>query len=331
VSVRLTLALDDGGLVLPTDGMIAVLHPHGDTDLSGLPRERVQIVQPFKPDFDAFSDQGFTCSAGFEAHPEPFAATVVILPRAKALTRDLIARAAQQTSGVIVLDGAKTDGIDSLLREVRKRVPVQGAIAKAHGKIFWFDAGAGDFSDWRAVAGPDIDGFRTAPGVFSADGIDPASALLASALPDKIGARVADFGAGWGYLSAHILKDARVRSLDLVEADHDALDCARQNITDPRARFHWADALRWKSPEPLDAVVMNPPFHIGRAADPALGRGFIEAAARALTPRGQLWLVANRHLPYETTLGERFATVTEVAGDNRFKVLHATRPSRPRT
>jgi 16S rRNA (guanine1207-N2)-methyltransferase len=80
----------------------------------------------------------------------------------------------------------------------------------------------------------------------------------------------------------------------------------------------------------MDAVVMNPPFHTGRAADPDIGRGFIASAAKLLTPRGQLWMVANRHLPYEATLSERFAKVSEVAGDGRFKVLQAERPARKR-
>ena len=39
----------------------------------------------------------------------------------------------------------------------------------------------------------------TVPGIFSADGIDPASALLADNLPEKLGARVADLGGGWAF------------------------------------------------------------------------------------------------------------------------------------
>ena len=48
-------------------------------------------------------------------------------------------------------------------------------------------------------------GFTTVPGVFSADAPDRGSVLLAAALPAKLPARVADLGAGWGYLSRAIL------------------------------------------------------------------------------------------------------------------------------
>jgi 16S rRNA (guanine1207-N2)-methyltransferase len=45
-----------------------------------------------------------------------------------------------------------------------------------------------------------------------------------------------------------------------------------------------------------------------------------------LTPSGTLWLVANRHLPYERTLATTFTEVAEHAGDGSFKILRAIRP-----
>lgn len=325
MSARLTFALETGGLVLPTDGMISVLMPGVDTDLSALPAERVQIVQPMRPAHDHFQNSGFECVAESDA---PAAAVILCLPRAKAQSRMLIHTACQRSTGIVILDGAKTDGIDSLLRDVRKRVTVQGPLSKAHGKVFWFDADAAAFADWQVADTQQADGFITAPGVFSADGIDPASLLLSETLPKKLGRHIVDLGAGWGYLTAQLLQDAKIETFDLVEADHVALACARRNVDDPRARFHWADALTWRPPVRVDTVVMNPPFHSGRTADPSLGRDFIETAARILASSGSLWMVANRHLPYETTLTANFANVQEIAGDSRFKVMQATRPIR---
>ncbi len=318
MSSRLDLALNSG---LSLSQPLTVLAPTLDHDLSDLPRE-AQMVQPFKPFHDHFATQGFVATPNSDA---PCQDAVVFLPRAKALARALIHQACSRASGVIVVDGAKTDGVDSLLKDIRKRVAIEGPISKAHGKIFWFQSDADAFADWAAPENQMVDGFHTAPGVFSADGIDPASALLLKSLPTKHGTRIADLGAGWGFLSAKLIDDT-LRSLHLVEADHTALTCARANVTDPRAQFHWADATKWSAPEPLDMVIMNPPFHTSRSADPTLGQGFITSAARNLTRNGQLWMVANRHLPYEATLAEAFARVDEVAGDNRFKVFHASRP-----
>jgi 16S rRNA (guanine1207-N2)-methyltransferase len=228
----------------------------------------------------------------------------------------------------VIVDGQKTDGADSMLKALRARVDVSAPISKAHGKIYWADGGA-DFSDW--AKGPTLQpgGFWTAPGVFSADGVDPASELLAQTLPKVMVGTVADLGAGWGYLSAHILT-RDVKAVHLVEAHDMALQCARHNVTDPRAQFHWADATTWTPPELVDAVVMNPPFHAGRVADPSLGRAFIAAAARVLKPHGALWMVANRHLPYEEALEHAFVKVVDLDGDARFKLVRAERPKRKR-
>ena len=109
-----------------------------------------------------------------------------------------------------------------------------------------------------------------------------------------------------------------------------ALECAKRNVTDERAKFHWEDVPQWEPPHRMDAVVMNPPFHTGRAAEPQIGQAFVAAAARILAQNGSLWMVANRHLPYEAELKKCFAHVEELGGDARFKLFHAARPSRKR-
>lgn len=321
-SARLSLALETGALDLPSQGRIAVYRPRIGDDLSDLPRDRVTVLTGFKPDHDHFA-----AMYSVSAEP-PYAAAIVCLPRSREAARGLIARAAAEVApgGWIAVDGQKTDGIDTALKDLRARVDLSESLSKAHGKLAAFLAGP-DLSDWLARPHR-VDGFLTLPGIFSADGPDRGSVLLASALPAKLGGKVADLGAGWGFLAAEILRRPGVRRLDLVEAEADALDCARVNITDPRARFHWADATTWRPETLLDVVVMNPPFHRGREADPALGAGFIRAARRMLAPSGELWLVANRHLPYDAVLADSFLELREVMTDGGFRVIQAIKPKR---
>ena len=56
-----------------------------------------------------------------------------------------------------------------------------------------------------------------------------------------------------------------------------------------------------------------------------IGRAFIAAAAAALKPGGRLWLVANRHLPYEQALARGFGEVRKLADAGGFKVIHAVK------
>lgn len=325
---RLSLFLDDHPGVLPDIGEIVVTGAVSGLDLTGLPGDRLRVVARMKQDFESFEAAGVHVALD---PPEKAGLAIVIVPRAKAEARALVAAAMARADAVIV-DGQKTDGIDSLFREMRQRCQCGAAFSKAHGKTFLARRGADDFADWaeagepRAIEG----GFTTRAGVFSADGIDPASRMLAAALSEKPGAHVVDLGGGWGYLTAAILDRAGVKQVDLVEADRVALDCARENLPDARVRFHWADATRWMPETPADAVVMNPPFHEGRKGEPELGARFIGQAARMLAPGGRLWMVANRHLPYEKVLRTHFREVAEIGGDTRFKIFCASGRSRTR-
>ena len=161
------------------------------------------------------------------------------------------------------------------------------------------------------------------PGVFSWDRIDPGSALLASSLPPLAG-RGADFGCGLGYLARTVLASPGVSRLSLIDIDRRAVEAARHNVDDTRAELLWADIRRAELGD-LDFVVMNPPFHDGGGEDRALGQAFIQRAAAALRKDGVLWLVANRHLPYEAVLKDAFARVTSNAEQGGYKVFEARR------
>ena len=328
-ATRLALALETGMVVLPAAGRILVLEPDPLDDLTALPPDRVVAVQGFRPDHDALAAQGLTVSP---VVPEgPFVMAMVCLPRARDAARGMIAAACAQVpeGAAIVVDGQKTDGVEALYREIRALVPgVSEALSKAHGKLFVFPATPLPPA-WTARPRNVDGGFVTLPGAFSANGPDPGSALLAAVLPAGLKGRGVDLGAGWGYLARAALQRADVAALDLVEADRSALDCARANVTDTRATFHWADAATFRPARPAHWVVCNPPFHVGRKADPETGVAFLGAAARMLVPDGVLWLVANRHLPYDRPLSQLFREVQDLPGTAAFRLIRASRPVPP--
>jgi len=160
------------------------------------------------------------------------------------------------------------------------------------------------------------------PGVFNWDRVDLGSALLASTLP-KLGGDGADLGCGIGWLAKQVLAKPKVTSLALIDIDRRAIEAAHRNIDDPRVRIDWMDARGDHGLTGLDFVVMNPPFHDNGIEDRGLGFAFIAAARRALRKGGVLWMVANRHLPYEARLGELFREVTPRADKSGFKVIEA--------
>ena len=186
------------------------------------------------------------------------------------------------------------------------------------------------FAGWRALGGrrtiPNTK-FAVEPGVFSVDHIDPGSALLAAQLPATLRGDVADLGAGWGFLAeAVLLRCPKVARIDLFEADARALACARSNLAGHQREmhFHWHDVCEGV-PGSYDAIVMNPPFHVGQATAVDLGRAFLKTAAAALKRGGKLYLVANRQLAYEAVLDAAGLVWRNAGEDRTYKLLFAER------
>jgi 16S rRNA (guanine1207-N2)-methyltransferase len=168
----------------------------------------------------------------------------------------------------------------------------------------------------------DSTGLWSQPGVFSWDRIDTGTALLLSALPPLTG-RGADLGCGLGVIARAALASTHVTHIDLIDIDRRAISAARRNVTDTRARFHWADVRVLTDLKNLDFVVMNPPFHDGGVEDRALGESFVKQAHQVLRDGGTAWLVANLHLPYESVLSSAFSKATLRAEKDGFKVYEA--------
>lgn len=324
---RILYATEYGGLSWPEDASVAALGAVAGPGWADLGMAGLAVMQTSARQSTAWSAMGFPTKPDWPGGD----AAIVTLPSARALGESWIAMASAHlpAGALIVVDGDKSCGVESILKAVKKRVPVLGQVSKAHGKVFWFQ-NTPAFADWTAQPKLAALGFHTVPGVFSADGPDPGSKLLLEAVPDSLSGVVVDLGAGWGYLAAGLLRRAGVQRVHLVEDDHSALDCAQANVHDARAQFHWADATEWTWPEMADAVVMNPPFHTGKKGDPGLGRSFIRQAALMLKPAGTLWMVANRHLPYEAELAEQFRKVTELPGSAGYKLFQASHPQRGR-
>jgi 16S rRNA (guanine1207-N2)-methyltransferase len=332
-----------GELAWPGGGEVAFL---GARDCAGLNAAREvaawHLEQPFKPRADALARAGWrvTDSLHDGATHAAFPLVLVLPPRQRDAARALFARALSlaATGGIVVASIANNEGARSGEADLRRLAGSVHGLSKHKCRVFWTSPGhARDpelLAEWAALDAirPIDDGrFVSRPGLFSWDRIDSASALLAARLPATLAGRIADLGAGFGYLASEVLRRCpRVAAIDLYEADARALEPARINaaraaagrIDEVRIDILWHDVTAGL-PRRYDAIVSNPPFHQGRADEPQLGRAFIAAAAAALDPDGHLWMVANRHLAYEATLAAHFANLRVVVRDG-FKVIEAS-------
>lgn len=291
-------------------------------------------VQGFRPHVRGLEAAGYQVPP--EAQGENYAAALVLCGRHRGANELMIAEALERTrqDGLVVVAGSKDDGIASLRKRLDALVATEAQLPKHHGIAFWLrrpDNVAAAVAHLRSGNGEkQVDGrFVTAPGMFSAEEIDAGSKLLIENLPDKVFGAVADFCAGWGYIATGLAQRfPKIFTLDLYEADFASLEAAKRNLVPSppmQQNFFWHDLLGEPVSRRYDFVLMNPPFHQRRTAEPDIGQGMIKAAAAALKPGGRLLMVANRQLPYEKTLSQVFKTHQEVARTSLFKVLIARR------
>jgi len=306
---------------------------------AGMPASvRWHAEQSFQPLHAALRAEGVaTATDGVM----PADAIIVMLPRSREEGRALLARAVRDVAvgGVVAGAALNDEGARSAEKDLAALLPLAGQLSKAHGRAFWTVPRPLALADdtqalvdrWLGADAPRRDaasGLWQRPGVFNEGRLDAGSGLLIDHLPPTLRGAVADLGAGTGLLSMAVLERCPgVQSIDLFEAEERALDLARRNLADARVplRFHWHDVAAGV-PGRFDAVVSNPPFHVGSRGVPALGRAFIAAAARALKRDGQFLMVANRHLPYEDALREVFGRGELLAEQGGFKVYRAWEP-----
>ncbi|HRJ11049.1 MAG TPA: class I SAM-dependent methyltransferase [Prosthecobacter sp.] len=323
---------------IPLDGSILFLHALAHPALEAW-RGRLTCEQVWKPAALQLQQSGIpstrTATGTFD--------TVLLLPERQrdtvladfAKAHDLL-----NEGGTLVVALHNDWGAKRMEQQLANVAGELQTVSKSHCRVFWAKKHPGwktvQLAQWRQNAAMRriLDGrFWSMPGLFHWDAIDEGSALLVEHLPRDLRGAVADLGAGWGFLSQHILQHCPdIRSLDMYEADARALECARRNtglIPVPvRPKLHWHDVTQGLGGAMYDTVVMNPPFHDGRDSNSLLGLKFITSAAQALRPGGELWLVANRHLPYENLMAEAFETHRTTGENKAFKVLHGKNPAR---
>lgn len=300
-------------------------------------------AQSFRPFAEALERSGWEVRSEqvLEESSERYALVLVLPPRQRDEARALFARALDLVApgGQIVACQSNNEGARSGESDLQQLAGLGGKLTKNHCRTYWTAPLDGSHDEalrkrWAALDAerPILDGrFHSRPGVFAWDRIDPASALLVEQLPTTLAGRGADLGAGWGYLSAEVLaRCPNVTTLDLYEAEARALALARRNLAGSAAQlgFRWQDVTAGIDGR-YDFIVSNPPFHTPAREDrPDIGRRFIAVAAEALRPGGQLFMVANRHLPYEQILNESFGKVHVAAERDGFKVIVGTRGGR---
>lgn len=190
----------------------------------------------------------------------------------------------------------------------------------------WLDAER--FHEFQVTVGGTAFTLATRPGVFSWEHVDEASGIIADLMRVEDGESVLDLGCGAGVLGVVAARQTPKGRVLLLDADADAVRCATRTAALAQCdniEVRASDVTSAAGEHSFDVVVSNPPFHLGKGTELAIPRAFIDQAYERLVPGGRLYLVANRTLPYEHFIAERFGEVRTAHDGRRFKVIGGVR------
>lgn len=295
-----------------------------------------QAVTPWRRDARAAGALAVGCD------PELLAGTwrcaAVHLARGKAGVQADLAAAWRRLApgGVLAVEGANAYGAASWIRRLQEwgaGAPL-ATVARAHCRAAVFARG-----DHPGPPPPEpqpvpAEESAGAPrlvvpaGCFSGDGLDRGTAALLAHLAAIAPARrILDLGCGAGHFGLWCLRAWPDATAVLSDADARAVAGAHANAAAlgvaARCTPRWADEHDALG-EAFDLVLLNPPAHAGNEVDLAAGLALTEQAAEAVAPGGRLLLVANRRLPYESSLS-RYGRIALAAERDGFKVIELLR------
>lgn len=260
---------------------------------------------------------------------------IVVLPKSLPRLSFLVASIAGQLTQPVELwlVGPAKGGIKGGVSTLAKAgVELASTDSARHCKLFSGTLSPAEFrmADFQQTF--DLDGLAicSLPGVFSSGRLDAGTALLLEALSDQMksgqssSGSALDLGCGAGVLSAWLARAGlAVSAVDIsataVEATR--LTLAANSLSGSVRQSDLFSAVD----DRFDLLVTNPPFHQGRAQTFEVTQRLVQQAPDHLLPGGQLWLVANRHLPYDDWLQSSFNRVSVKAQNNAFTVYCAGR------
>ncbi|HEX3053886.1 MAG TPA: methyltransferase [Aggregatilineaceae bacterium] len=316
---------DDSALaewVVKQAGSVIALHPSGRA-LKGLGRVKgVEISPAVFPDPNV---HGVADVALFE------------IPKGREYVRAYLWTVAQtlKPGGLLYLGGANDAGAKTAIKDADElfgRAAVLGYKSSERVAVAIRPDTLQLPAEWdrpaeaqtRQIVRPDGEiTIVTQPGVFSWDHLDKGTELLLDHLGVKAGDEVLDIGCGYGIIG---IAAARVgANVVMVDDDLLAVRCAQGTVAanglEAQCTVIASDVTSEIHGRKFDLVLSNPPFHKGLDVTTGITQRLVNEAADVLKPGGRLRIIANRFLPYDRMLRERFGHVQRVAETISYYVL----------
>lgn len=326
------------------DQPLNLIAPPGQLSLAGLTSDFVAPVQLWSADWrwvQRAKQQGW--ASFFVSHSAPDqlpGRNLLFWPKSKLEGYWWLKQLATYSLDGFYLIGENNGGVKAAAAQLKKAgLKVSKVDSARRCGLYWIeveaplDSLAEDLNE-QVIEGPGGLQVFSGPGVFGQGRIDEGSQLLLSSLQEAQTelpqqGRCLDLGCGNGLLGAWMLRQSPNLQLLASDVSGFALAATRQTLQANGlvAEVHPGDIFKGLEAvcpaQSLDWIITNPPFHTGTATDYELSQRLIAEAPYFLKPGGQLWLVANRFLPYPDLLDAAFGCFERRAVTGKFTVYQS--------
>ncbi len=172
------------------------------------------------------------------------------------------------------------------------------------------------------------------PNLFSSDKVDIGTRFLLDNLENiDLSAnitKIIDVGSANGILGLTLQKALPQSKLWLTDISYSAYESAKatvkmSNLNPQTISLVIDNALDSFESDFADLIVMNPPFHDKHKVSIQTADLIFKDCYRVLKSKGQLLIVANRHLGYHKHLAKLFSQVQIITFNNKFTLLLASK------
>ena len=142
--------------------------------------------------------------------------------------------------------------------------------------------------------------------------------------------RVIDLACGNGVLGLKYQQQAPDAKIGFLDESYMAIASSRDNYRvifpdNNSASFDVVDGLSQTESDSVDLILCNPPFHQQHVIGEQMALSMFRDSKRCLAQGGELWIVANRHLPYPAKLKLMFGNSRTVATNKKFAVIRVVK------
>ncbi len=167
--------------------------------------------------------------------------------------------------------------------------------------------------------------------VFSQNQLDIGARFLVQQLEKcPVSQHIVDLGCGNGVLgivAQTLHKDAKLSFIDesymAIASAKDSYQRHFKNTPQQQADFFISHCFNQYQGDKADLILCNPPFHQAHAVGDHIAWQMFQQSNQQLNPKGELWVVANRHLGYHIKLKKLFGNCRTIASNKKFVILAA--------